>query len=141
MESESSDKVWRRIDDDGFFGLIGPIFHACDNDETIGRFRFETTNKHRNRRGTVHGGLILALADRAMGLTARQLDPMRNHATVQLDLFFVQAARIDVNIAIECRVIKETRSMVFLEVEMHSGGEIVAKGKGIWRTFRAIGSS
>lgn len=135
MKADSEGGIWSRIDDEGFFGLIGPIHQLSHQDGSVGRFRFETNDNHRNRRGTVHGGLILALADRAMGLTARQLDTERNHATVQLDMFFVHAAGIGADIAIECQVIRETRSLVFLEVEMHSAGHVVAKGKGIWRNF------
>ncbi len=48
---------------------------------------------HLNVQGLVHGGLISALADTAMGLAVRtKLEPGRRHVTAQLDVHFIAPA-------------------------------------------------
>jgi acyl-coenzyme A thioesterase PaaI-like protein len=53
---------------EGFIGLVGPIWRSPD---VVGHFRLLTAPKHQNRNGVVHGGMLMTLADRAMGYTAR----------------------------------------------------------------------
>jgi acyl-coenzyme A thioesterase PaaI-like protein len=130
-ESAASGGRWVAVDDDGFIGLVGPIYELQDS-HTPGRFRFVAEGKHRNRNGFVQGGMLMTFADRAMGVTARKGDPARVHATAQLDMHFVRSARIGSAIEIDVRVIRETRNLVFVEGTLSSEGEVIAKAAGVW---------
>ncbi len=70
-----------------FVDLIGPLYERRDaKGVTIG---FQVTEKHRNGRGIVHGGMICTLADFAMGYTAaRVCDPPRKVVTTTLSVDF-----------------------------------------------------
>jgi acyl-coenzyme A thioesterase PaaI-like protein len=116
----------------GFIGLVGPLLMGPVSGGT-GRFRFEATDKHRNRNDVVHGGMLMTFADRSMGYTARQGDMSRRQATVQFDMHFIRPARIGTVIEMDCRIIRQTRSLVFVEGTMTSCGEIVATARGIWK--------
>jgi acyl-coenzyme A thioesterase PaaI-like protein len=75
----------------------------------------------------------MTFADRALGYTARQGDMARRQATVQFDMHFVRPAKIGQTVEMECRVIRETRSLVFVGGELIANGDIVANAKGIWK--------
>ena len=51
-----------------FHELVGPLYEMRDDDSH--RIGFVVAEKHKNRRGIVHGGMICTLADFAMGHAA-----------------------------------------------------------------------
>lgn len=70
-----------------FMDLVGPLYERRDaKGFTIG---FPVTEKHRNARGIVHGGMICTLADFAMGYTASRVsEPPRKVVTTTLSVDF-----------------------------------------------------
>lgn len=127
---------WTEIADDGFIGLIGPIFSRPFKDGSQ-YFRLLTEKKHKNRGGFVHGGMLMSFADRAMGTTARGHDATRAQSTVQFSIQFIRAVRIGDLVEIKCSVLRQTRSLVFMTSELRVGGEIVASATGVWKIIRA----
>lgn len=125
------------MEDDGFIALVGPLYAGPMAGET-GRFRFKAQDKHRNLRGVVQGGMLMTFADRAMGMTARQGDRRMRSATVQLDVHFVDAVRIGDLVEIECRVLRRTRSLIFMDGAMTIGGRLVATARGTWKLLRPL---
>lgn len=136
MTAESD---WIKMDEEGLFGLLGPVFHLpfCDG---TGRFRFTAEPKHRNRLNSVHGGMLMAFADRAMGATARHARAPQRVTTVQLDMHFMRPARIGQTVEIECRVIRQTQSLLFIDGSLCSEGQVVATARGLWKSLRAAPS-
>lgn len=51
-----------------FLSLIGPVFARTSDDQLTMGMRIE--ERHCNRRGTAHGGLLVTLADILLGYTA-----------------------------------------------------------------------
>ncbi|NEI72562.1 PaaI family thioesterase [Rhizobium lusitanum] len=127
-----TDLPWIPIEDDGFIGLIGPVLYKPFVDG-VGRFRFTAEEKHRNRAGFVQGGMLMSFADRALGNTARERHPERAQTTVQFDIHFIRAARLGEVVEMECHILKETRSLVFMEGRITTEDELVATVKGIWK--------
>lgn len=125
------DARWMRIKDDGFVGLVGPIYEWQPESEA-GRFGFLPTNRHRNRIGHVQGGMLMTFADRAMGATARRGDPDRVHVTVQFGMQFMRPARVGAPIEIEARVVRETSRLSFVEARLTSGEGLIAQATGLW---------
>ena len=128
----TEDPGWAPMEDHGFIGLVGPLEMLPPRDGH-GRFRFVAAEKHRNRNGVVHGGMLMTFADRALGLTARQGDMEIRQATVQFDMHFVRPAPIGATVEMDCRVVRATRSLVFVEGVMTVGDAVVATAKGIWK--------
>lgn len=127
----SDPATWTNIDDAEFLTMVGPLQRNHVGGGT-GRFRFLAEPKHRNRNGVVQGGMLMTFADRSLGMTAAQDRPGRRQATVQLDMHFVSAAPIGRHIEMDCKVVRETRNLVFVEGTLHSGGRVVATAKGLW---------
>src|ERR1700678_3606787 len=78
------------------------------------RLGFRAAAAHANSRGFVHGGLISALADNAMGLSCGQkLADISGLVTVSLSLDFVASAQVGQWVEIRPEVIKTGRSLCF----------------------------
>jgi acyl-coenzyme A thioesterase PaaI-like protein len=58
------------------------------------RYAFLAEHKHHNRRGVVQGGMLMAFADRSMGMTCWYANERQPQATVQLDVHFVDAVKV-----------------------------------------------
>jgi acyl-coenzyme A thioesterase PaaI-like protein len=122
---------WQRILDDGFIGLVGPIWQKTD--ENGMRFAFLADVKHRNRRSIVHGGMIMTFADRAFGMMGRHATGQKPQATIQLDVHFVSAVQIGEFVEVRPEIVQRTRSMIFIKGDLKIDARVVATASGIWK--------
>lgn len=88
-----------------------------------------------NSLGIAHGGLVATLADAAMGGAARSaLTATRTVVTVSMQTNFFAPAKG--RLEAEGRVVKQTRSLLFVECEVRNGrGEAVARSNGVFRAL------
>lgn len=124
---------WTILDDDGFIGYIGPLWHRLS--EGRHEYAIEGQTKHRNRRGFVQGGLLMTLADRTCGMTARYESGSEHLATIQMDTHFVDAARIGETLLSAPRMVRSTRSLIFMSTEITVGGRCVALANGVFKVM------
>jgi len=125
---------WRIVDDDGFINLVGPLWRR-----TVGEtpeYAIVGQDKHRNRRGVVQGGLLMTLADRTCGITARFFAGVEATATVQMDTHFVEAARIGELMISRPRVVRITKSLIFMATEVSVESRCVATASGVFKIVR-----
>ncbi len=94
---------------------------------------------HCNSRGFVHGGVIAALADNAMGLSYGMLRPEGasggGAVTVSLTIDYAATAKVGQWLQVTPRVIKAGRSMGFVDALVTADDAIVARASA---TFRAL---
>jgi len=119
------------MSDDGFIGLVGPIWQRSD--ERGIRFAFLADAKHHNRRGVVHGGMIMTFADRALGMSACQAAGQKPQATIQLDVHFVGAIQIGAFVEARAEIVRRTRDSIFMKGELVVNARVVATTHGIWK--------
>ena len=110
---------WEPYSDDGFIGLIGPLWQRPAGDSY--RYAFLAEPKHHNRRGIVQGGMLMTFADRSMGMTCWYANERQPQATVQLDMHFIDAVRIGEFVEARCQVVRRTRALVFMSGELVVG--------------------
>src|SRR5215217_421278 len=92
---------------------------------------------HTNSRGLVHGGLISALADNAMGLSCGQgLEAAGGLVTVTLTVDFIGAAKLGQWLAFETTFVKRGRTLCFAQAFVTADGEPIARANA---TFRVLG--
>ncbi len=93
---------------------------------------------HTNSRGFVHGGLIAALSDNAMGLSCSVvLGTQSGLVTVNLVTDFVSTARIGQWVLFDTEVIKTGRTLCFAQCLVTADGKPVARTNA---TFSVVGS-
>ncbi len=89
--------------------------------------------RHCNKRGAVHGGLLITLADHTLGhIVWRHVDEAAC-ATVTLNTDFVSGAVIGDWLVCRGAVTRETRSLVFIQGEVRCGERVVMTASGIWK--------
>lgn len=116
-----------------FVQSIGCEFgHDADGTPWV---RLEVQEMHRNSNRVVHGSVIHALLDSAMGREAYRARGKRPIATAEISVRFL-APVFDGVLEARARVLKAGKRLVFAEGQVRHDGELVAVGQG---TFAAIG--
>ena len=91
---------------------------------------------HCNSRGLLHGGVIAALADNAMGLSCAACMPgAKGLLTVSLAVDYVAAAKLGQWLQIAPRVIKAGGSLGFADALITADGETIARANATFRMF------
>jgi uncharacterized protein (TIGR00369 family) len=121
----------------GFIQLIGPMWQREINGEL--EFALPTEDKHHNRRGLVQGGVLMTFADRTCGITARHVMGKQTMAmaTVQLDVHFVESGKIGEMLISRPRVVRATRSLVFVSTEVTVDKRCIAMANGVFKILKS----
>src|SRR3954454_12127170 len=91
---------------------------------------------HTNARGFVHGGLIAALADKAMGHSCGQeLRGAVSLVTVGMAIDFIASAQIGQWLTVESEVIKTGGTLCFAQCFVKADGIPIARANA---TFRVV---
>ena len=91
---------------------------------------------HTNARGLIHGGLIAALADAAMGYSCAQATGWTtSFVTISLSVDYVGAGEIGQWLAVEGEVIKTGNTICFAQCLAKADGAVIARASG---TFRVV---
>ncbi|WP_136636134.1 PaaI family thioesterase [Pseudooceanicola onchidii] len=128
------DDSWHPVEDAGFIDHVGPIYYR-DNGDAPQWIGFRAGDHHRNLNGVVQGGMLMTLSDRGLGRIARQQHggPV---ATINFNYDFIGAGRIGTFIEIHPNVVKETGSLVFMEGEVLSDGDLIGRAHGLWKKLK-----
>jgi uncharacterized protein (TIGR00369 family) len=91
---------------------------------------------HTNGRGLIHGGLIAALADNAMGYSCAQATNWTtSFVTISLSVDFVGSAEIGQWLAVESDVIRTGSTICFAQCLAKADDAVIARASG---TFRVV---
>jgi acyl-coenzyme A thioesterase PaaI-like protein len=126
---------WSVVDTTGFIHLIGPLWERKVDGEH--EFALITQDKHHNRRGMVQGGVMMTFADRTCGMTARYVTGRQHMATVQLDTHFVEAGKIGDVLISRPRVVRSTRSLIFMSTEVFVDDRCVVMASGVFKILKS----
>ncbi|HUF87711.1 MAG TPA: PaaI family thioesterase [Thermohalobaculum sp.] len=133
------DLPWRDMRGDGFNAQIGPIGFA-----ELGDNRWcaslELDARHINVGGVCHGGVLLSLADVAMGAATFAAGGGRPCATIQLDAHFLAAAKSGQRLLALATQLRKVRELSFMQCEIWSGERHVLRASGTWK-YLASGAS
>jgi uncharacterized protein (TIGR00369 family) len=91
---------------------------------------------HTNGRGLIHGGLIAALSDAAMGYScARMMGSVSSLVTIGLAVDFVGSAEVGQWLAIESDVIRTGSTICFAQSLINADDAVIARANA---TFRVV---
>jgi acyl-coenzyme A thioesterase PaaI-like protein len=138
MTDKAAEKLkssgWTIVATTGFISLIGPLWQRVVNNQH--EYALITEDKHHNRRGLVQGGLLMTFADRTCGMTARYVSGRTTLATVQLDTHFVDSGKIGEILLSKPRVVRATRSLIFVTTEVTAGDRCIATASGVFKVLK-----
>tara|TARA_B100001057_G_C22684789_1_gene885220 strand:+ start:33 stop:458 length:426 start_codon:yes stop_codon:yes gene_type:complete len=113
----------------------GILFRNVSKDE----FEFKSTinENHLNNAGITHGGYIAALIDAGSGTSAHRSANNDPCVTISLDLKYIGSSKVGDEILGKTKILKKTKSLIFLFCELRSKDKIIASATGIWKILKA----
>lgn len=134
------DLPWRDVRGEGFNAQIGPIRFA-----PLGEARWCASlvldSRHINIGGVCHGGVLLSLADVAMGVATFEAGDGGPCATIQMDGHFIASAREGQRLVALATQLRKVRELSFMQCEVWAeGGQAerqterqVLRASGTWK--------
>lgn len=111
-----------------------PIYYRATPDAYILGLRL--AEAHTNSRGLIHGGLITALADNAMGLSCSVKGSLQGIVTVNLSVDFLGSAKIGQWLQIDTNFMKIGGSICFAQCFVTADGEPCARANATFKIPR-----
>ena len=130
-----SDKFEQISTNPGFMKHNGGIMFR-NISETEYEFKTTINENHLNAAGITHGGFICSLVDAGAGTAAHRCAGQAPCVTISLDLKFIAATKIGDEIIGFTKILKKTKSMVFLICHLKSKDKIIASASGIWKILK-----
>ena len=124
------------IAQNNFGRLLGMHFEITEPGKVI--YNLQTNADHLATPIAVHGGCTAALLDATMGVGALSLvcDKNKVVATLEMKVSFLKSIQVDEQLMAESIVVKNGRSLIFMEAEVYNQKkQLVAKSSG---TFTVI---
>lgn len=114
-----------------YLDLIGPFYVRDDGGNLVWGLRIE--ERHANRRGFAHGGILATLADVTLGHTAAMSQqPPAMAVTVNLTTDFAGSARIGDWVEARADVQKVGRRVVFANCYLSVGAERIVRASAVF---------
>ena len=101
--------------------------------ETEFEFKTIINENHLNAAGITHGGFICSIIDAGAGTAAHRCTENSVCVTISLDIKFISSTKENDEIIGFTKILKKTKSMVFLICHLKCKDKIVASASGVWK--------
>jgi acyl-coenzyme A thioesterase PaaI-like protein len=112
----------------------GVLFRNISESE----YEFKTiiNENHLNAAGITHGGYLSALVDAGAGTAAHRSADNAPCVTISLDLKFIGVSKVDDEIIGHVKILKKTKTLVFLFCELKCNDKIITSASGVWKILK-----
>ena len=112
----------------------GVLFRTISDTE----YEFKSTidKNHLNAAGITHGGYLSALVDAGAGTAAHRSADNAPCVTISLDLKFIGTSKVGDEIIGSVKILKKTKSLVFLFCELKCNKKIITSASGVWKILK-----
>ena len=104
--------------------------------ETEYEFKSTINKNHLNAAGITHGGYLSALVDAGAGTAAHRSADNAPCVTISLDLKFIGASKIGDEIIGKVKILKKTKTLVFLFCELKCNDKTITSASGVWKILK-----
>ena len=112
----------------------GVLFRSISEDEY--EFKSIINGNHLNAAGITHGGYLAALIDAGAGTAAHRSAQNAPCVTISLDLKYIGASKIGDEITGHVKILKKTKTLVFLFCELKCNDKIITSASGVWKILK-----
>ena len=116
----------------GFMKYLGGLDLKKINDAEYA-FVVEVKEIHLNTGKIAHGGFLSTIADTGMGTAAHRVAGDRRCVTINLDMKFISASMLNDNLKGAVKILKKTKTLVFINCEISNDKGIVVSSSGTWK--------
>ena len=103
--------------------------------DTQYEFIIEVKEMHLNTGKIAHGGFLSTIADTGMGTAAHRVAGDRRCVTINLDIKFISAGQLGDKLKGDVKILKKTKTLVFINCEISNEKEIVVSASGTWKVL------
>ena len=101
--------------------------------DTQYEFIVEVKEMHLNTGKIAHGGFLSTIADTGMGTAAHRVAGDKRCVTINLDIKFITAGKLGDKLIGKVKILKKTKTLVFISCEISNSSDIVASANGTWK--------
>jgi len=101
--------------------------------ETQYEFLIEIKEIHLNTGKIAHGGFLSTIADTGMGTAAHRVAGDKRCVTINLDMKFISAGQLGDKLRGDVKILKKTKTLVFINCEISNEKELVVSASGTWK--------
>ena len=112
----------------------GVLFRNISNTEY--EFKSIISENHLNAARISHGGYLAALIDAGAGTAAHRSAENAPCVTISLDLKFISASKVGDEITGRVKILKKTKTLVFLFCELSCNEKIITSASGVWKILK-----
>ena len=112
----------------------GVLFRKISQTEY--EFKSIINENHLNAAGITHGGYLSALIDAGAGTAAHRSADNLPCVTISLDLKFIGASKLGDEIIGHVKILKKTKTLVFLFCELKCDEKIITSASGVWKILK-----
>ncbi len=116
----------------GFMEHLGGLDLKKINENEY-EFSVEVKEIHLNTGKIVHGGFLSTIADTGMGTAAHQVAGDKRCVTINLDMKFISAGKLNEKLVGRVKILKKTKTLVFISSEIFASEKIIATASGTWK--------
>jgi uncharacterized protein (TIGR00369 family) len=116
---------------DPFEIYVGPIYETGEG--AARRFMMIVDERHVNMRGIIHGGMLMTLADLALGQAVWDATERAPSVTVNMQSQFLKSARTGDRIEVTPQITRRTRALVFARGDFTVAGEAIFSASSVWK--------
>ena len=112
----------------------GVLFRNVSENEY--EFKSTVNENHLNAAGITHGGYLAALIDAGAGTAAHRSAQNVPCVTISLDLKYIGASKIGDEIIGNVKILKKTKTLVFLFCELKCNNKTITSASGVWKILK-----
>jgi len=112
----------------------GVMFKSISESEY--EFKSIINENHLNAAGITHGGYLSALIDAGAGTAAHRSAGNAPCVTISLDLKFIGASKTGDEIYGNVKILKKTKTLIFLFCELKCSNKIITSASGVWKILK-----
>ena len=102
-------------------------------DDANYEFIIKVKDSHLNTGKIAHGGFLSTIADTGMGTAAHKIAGDKRCVTINLDMMFISAGMLDDVLIGKVKILKKTKTLVFINCEISNDKGLVASASGTWK--------
>ncbi|MBV8976777.1 MAG: PaaI family thioesterase [Alphaproteobacteria bacterium] len=110
---------------------VGPAL--AKGEKAARAYALRARDEHCNMRGIVHGGMLMTLADMMLGQALWDATDSAACVTMNMQVQFLKSARAGDVIEVAPRIVRRTRSLVFMAGDFTVGGQTVMTVQSVWK--------
>ncbi len=99
-------------------------------------FKSTINENHLNAANITHGGYLSALIDAGAGTAAHRSADGLPCVTISLDIKFIGVSKLGDEVIGHAKILKQTKSLIFLFCELRCKGKIIASASGVWKKLK-----